>query len=211
MLVSYCWGTNSSLGYSHTVRSCSMLRVRFLKLHWVFYIHLQHPGSQCCSLESERCDTEMLKDQGCIPLWMILFADRYWKVFSSFLLLPPCRLCLHLIHCCICSARTSRSICTVFFSPALCVFNMMTLFLREALMRSGRSGSFTSPAGRTTACPTTPRVCWGSSAESSPRRWPTPGPWWFTAGVWCEETELFVSAAVVPDSLFFFVRLLCSF
>lgn len=69
-------------------------------------------------------------------------------------------------------------------SAALCVFNVMTLFLREGLTRSGRSDSFTSRGGRTTGCHITPRACWGLLGESSPRLWPTLGPWWFTAG-WC--------------------------
>lgn len=78
--------------------------------------------------------------------------------------------------------------CVFIFSPGsavvveLRVFNMMSLFLREGLMRSGRSDSFTSQAGRTTACPIMPPACWGLLGESSPRLWPTLGPWWFTAG-----------------------------
>lgn len=81
------------------------------------------------------------------------------------------------VHCILCRLTTSPP-----SSAALCVFNTMTLFHREGLTRSGRYGSFTSRAGRTTACPITPRACWGLLGESSPRPWPTRGPWWFTAG-----------------------------
>lgn len=67
-------------------------------------------------------------------------------------------------------------------AAALCVFNTVTLLLRGALTRSGRSGSSTSRAGPTTAFPTMPQACWASSGESSPKLWPTRGPWWSTAG-----------------------------
>lgn len=51
-------------------------------------------------------------------------------------------------------------------------------------MRSGKSDSFTSLAGRTTVCHIMPPAFWGLLEESSPRPWPMPDPWWFTAG-WC--------------------------
>lgn len=81
------------------------------------------------------------------------------------------------VHRILCHLTTSPSSCA-----ALCVFNTVTLFHREGLMRSGRFDSFTSRVGRTTACPIMPRACWGLLGESSPRPWPTRDPWWFTAG-----------------------------
>lgn len=80
-------------------------------------------------------------------------------------------------------------------AAALCVFNTMTLFLREGLMRSGRYGSSTSPAGLTTACPITPQACWDLLGESSPRPWTTLGPWWFTAGqrAWAGRSYIYAS------------------
>lgn len=85
---------------------------------------------------------------------------------------------------CIYFRKTShiRVLLTTF--SLLCVFKLMTVFLREELMRSGKSDSFTSLAGRTTVCHITPPAFWGLLEESSPRPWPMPDPWWFTAG-WC--------------------------
>lgn len=81
------------------------------------------------------------------------------------------------------SHRTRSGRLFLFFPLVLCVFNM-TLLHRGGLMRSARFDSFTSPAGRITACPITPRACWGSLGGSSPRLWPTLDPWWCTAGLW---------------------------
>ncbi|KAL0201932.1 hypothetical protein M9458_005119, partial [Cirrhinus mrigala] len=51
----------------------------------------------------------------------------------------------------------------------------------EELMRSVRSVSFISPAGRITAFRITLRVCWDSCGESKPNPPPTLDPSWCTA------------------------------
>lgn len=114
-----------------------------------------------------------------------VFAVRYWK--CSCLWSWNCE-----VHVCVQSS--SMFVLEGSFAPytlwilgrvaaaTLCVFNTMTLLLREELTRSGRYGSSTSPAGLTTASPITPQACWDLLEESSPRPWTTLGPWWFTAG-----------------------------
>lgn len=49
-------------------------------------------------------------------------------------------------------------------------------------MKSERSDSSTSPAGRITGSLTMPRGCWDSSGRSNPRARPVQARWWCTAG-----------------------------
>lgn len=49
-------------------------------------------------------------------------------------------------------------------------------------MKSERSDSFTSLAGRIMGSPTMPPACWDSCGKSSPRAHPVQAHWWCTAG-----------------------------
>lgn len=68
--------------------------------------------------------------------------------------------------------------------PFLCspLLLWLTVDCREAFTKSERSDSFTSPAGQTTASPTTPLACWDLSGRSNPRAHPMQAHWWYTAG-----------------------------
>lgn len=49
-------------------------------------------------------------------------------------------------------------------------------------MKSERSGSFTSLAGRIMESPIMPQGCWDSSDKLNPRAHPIQAHWWYTAG-----------------------------
>lgn len=67
-------------------------------------------------------------------------------------------------------------------SLGVCVRVCLFVHCSEELMRSGRSGSSISLAGRTMEYRIMLQVCWASFAESNPRAQLMPAQWWSTAG-----------------------------